>query len=151
MSAFVAHTLRDVPSSEAMAQLGVDARALGQSVWETMDAVNTQWKLIEGAFVLVPYGTPSEAMGAPLVSASIFADVMSQARDVLVNAASEVFAKFEQTRTDLQGTIEYLNGRHLGYSAELQREVSTFQSDPDNDPTITGRNHPKPSPTRMQR
>ncbi|MFS0852994.1 hypothetical protein [Microbacterium sp. 179-I 3D4 NHS] len=65
MSAFVAHTLRDVPSSTGMAQLGADAQAWGQHVWDTMDAVNTERKMFEGALTITPHGTPAGAMEAP--------------------------------------------------------------------------------------
>ncbi|MFK3835784.1 alpha/beta hydrolase [Microbacterium sp. NPDC087868] len=139
----MAHTLREIPSSAAMAQLGADAQAVGKTVWETMDAVNTQWLLIEGAFVVIPYGTPSDAMGSPLLSTSLFADVMAQARNVLVNSSEDVFAKLEQTRAELQGTIQNLNERHYAHSLILDQEIATFQADPANDPVVNGRNHPE--------
>ncbi|MFJ2370845.1 alpha/beta hydrolase [Microbacterium sp. NPDC087665] len=143
MSAFVAHTLRDVPSSAAMSALGVDAEKLGVTVSEAMDAVNSQWWALDGAFEIIPNGNPVAVMERPLRSAEDFADVMAQVKKVLVVSAEDVFAKFERTRADLQGTIENLNGRHRAHSLILEGEVATFQADPENDPTITGRNHPE--------
>lgn len=143
MSAFVAHTLRDVPSSAAMSTLGTDSESLGVSVVGNMEAVTAMWSMIEGALTIIPDGSPTNALDEPLASAKEFAEAMSQVKSVLVNAAGETFAKLEQTRAELQGTIQNLNDRHRSHSLILDQEIAAYVADPENDPTITGRNHPE--------
>jgi hypothetical protein len=143
MSAFVAHTLRDVPSSAAMSTLGTDSDSLGVSVAENMEAVTAMWSMIEGALTIIPDGSPTNALDEPLASAKEFAEAMSQVKSVLVNAAGETFAKLEQTRAELQGTIQNLNDRHRSHSLILDQEIAAYVADPENDPIITGRNHPE--------
>ena len=143
MSAFVSHTLREVPSSTAMSALGTSAESLGTLVVETMDAVRTQWVELEGAFTLIPAGDTSGAMMTPSESSKGFRDAMDAAKKALADAAGDVFAVLEQTRTELQGTIQNLNERHYSHSLILDQEIATFQADPGNDPVINGRNHPE--------
>jgi hypothetical protein len=143
VSAFVSHTLREVPSSTAMSALGTSAESLGTLVVETMDAVRTQWVELEGAFTLIPAGDTSGAMMTPSESSKGFRDAMDAAKKALADAAGDVFAVLEQTRTELQGTIQNLNERHYSHSLILDQEIATFQADPGNDPVINGRNHPE--------
>ncbi|MFF7291461.1 hypothetical protein ACFY9N_02900 [Microbacterium sp. NPDC008134] len=108
-----------------------------------MEAVTTMWSAIDGALTIIPDGSPSSALEEPLASAKDFAEAMTQVKSALVNAAGETFAKLEQTRAELQGTIQNLNDRHRSHSLILDEEIAKYVADPENDPTINGRNHPE--------
>jgi hypothetical protein len=139
---FVSFTLAAVPSSTSMDALGTDAATLGQTVDDTFDAVVTQWKLLDDAFVLMPAAPVSVMLVVPQTPIADFSDAMSQAKTVLSDASYHEFEPLERTRADLLGRIDNLNLRHANHQATLDAEISTFRADPDNDPAITGRNHP---------
>jgi hypothetical protein len=140
--AFVTHTLRALPSTTAMTDLGTRASQVGANLLAAMENVNTQWLLLADAFRFIPESGVGDAMGAPLRSAEDFAGVLVSASGLLFEAAVDTFEPMKTTREDLLGRIENLNGRHASYLLILEQELAEFVADPENDPFITGRNHP---------
>jgi hypothetical protein len=125
-----------------MTDLGVRAEAVGQAVVDAMAQVHQQWALLDAAFTLVPKTHIAETMNKPLESARDFAEVMTSAKKVLSDSTTEVFPSLAVTRQELLGRIENLNGRHLTHSQSMERELAAFRADTDNDPVLTGKNHP---------
>ncbi|MFF5624462.1 alpha/beta hydrolase [Microbacterium sp. NPDC012755] len=136
-------SLKAVPSASAMDSLATDAAALGQRVSDTFDAVVTQWKLLDDAFVLIPAVPVSGMLITPQSSMSDFSDAMAAAKSALGNASFHDFGPLEVRRADLLGRIDNLNQRHANHQATLREEIAEFRADPANDPVITGRNHPE--------
>ncbi|MFS0852997.1 alpha/beta hydrolase [Microbacterium sp. 179-I 3D4 NHS] len=139
---FVTHTLRALPSTTAMTDLGARAAQVGANLLAAMENVNTQWLLLADAFRFIPENGVGDAMGTPLRSAEDFAEVLASASKVLADAAVNTFEPMKTTRENLLSRIENLNGRHASYTLTLEQELAEFVADPENDPFITARNHP---------